>query len=273
MCLELQPTGIRSYKDIISYVLDFRDEESPFFMALASVRKIYVEALNELGFTGMYLFSFSCCFVSPAELTCLDNSCYYVPVVCHELDNQLSGWYTHLPKTLRFPTNDTMLFDLHKSHLRCVSTLLRVMIFWPFVYRYIEEEAEIPKGVAFPAAERTEVGQRARECLRNCISYIAGSKALLMQRCLVSHVTLRGYVRIRWENVVEWLTRSRLYCVTMILLLGLQPSLKGICPEGGLNSLHDSLEVLELWSAVPMMTEPLARIHRFAQLISIPTNR
>jgi hypothetical protein len=54
----MQPTGIRSYKETISFALDYRDDESPFFMALSAVRKIYFEAINELGYTGRRITSY-----------------------------------------------------------------------------------------------------------------------------------------------------------------------------------------------------------------------
>jgi hypothetical protein len=52
MCLGLHPTGLRAYRDIISFALTFGAEDSLFFIGLASIRKIGAEALSLLGFAG-----------------------------------------------------------------------------------------------------------------------------------------------------------------------------------------------------------------------------
>jgi hypothetical protein len=125
-----------------------------------------------------------------------------------------------------------MLFDLRKSHLRCISTILRVMLFWPFISRYAEMEAGIAKEVAYSSAERLEVTQRAKDCLQNCVSYIANSKALLMQKCIVSHVTLRGYIAIIQELQRAFAKRFQTVCGYHDSSTGFAACTKGNLPGG-----------------------------------------
>lgn len=192
ICLEVQPTGIRTYKDRIAFSLSFRAEESPFFAGLASIRKIYAEALNELGYKGTFAILLPRAVHFWLTTIMSENAGHYVPIIALELRNQLRDWYNHLPSTLRFPLGTGPLFDLRKTHLSCVFLSLRVMILWPFLVRYIEMGSAKDIDESCTQQEREQLTREARECLECCRSYIHASRSLLMQKTLVTHVTLRA---------------------------------------------------------------------------------
>ena len=115
----------------------------------------------------------------------------YAPVIAIELRNQIDDWFRHLPNSLRFPLDHSLLFDKRRAYLRCQYHALIAVVFWPFVARS-KEAFYSGKRANDEESERIQRG--ATECLTACRNYLKGTDEILTQKTVDSHVVVR-----RWD--------------------------------------------------------------------------
>ncbi len=101
-------------------------------------------------------------------LTIPDGKVIYAPVVTNELRNQAREWYRHLPMAIRFPLDNSPLFDARKSFLRLQYISLSAVLEWASVLKVLEAygtERENTDDIALARVEATE-------CFRCCALYL-----------------------------------------------------------------------------------------------------
>lgn len=115
----------------------------------------------------------------------------FAPVVIGEIRKQLREWYDHLPSVVRFPLDNTPLFDSRKSFLRIQYVALHVVLGWPSVLRILENS----EGEASIQDEESAVVARehARNCIKSSAMLLSIADEQLIQRRIGTHFTLHPY--------------------------------------------------------------------------------
>ncbi len=155
-----------------------------YLLALTSLRKLMVEVVPSAGSKGRIPLS----DVSPANSRLGFASTTYAPVVAMELRNQIDDWFHHLPTSLRFPPDHSLLFDKRRAYLRCQYHALIAVVFWPFVARSKEP---LFRGKPADDDESERVQRGASECLNACRNFLKGTDEILTQKTIDSHVIVR----------------------------------------------------------------------------------
>jgi hypothetical protein len=114
----------------------------------------------------------------------------YAPVIVLELRAQLQEWYQHLPPSVRFSLDGSLLFDTRNAHLRSLYIGVHVVMTWPGTLRCIEWGIIDQRDLGQNRAEWEKVRSEAQECLRNCSLYLEVGEELLMGRTMGLHSTL-----------------------------------------------------------------------------------
>jgi hypothetical protein len=172
VCLEVPPSGIRSYETLVPLPTSHYDEEGLYYLlALSSLRKLMMEVVDTVGLN------------SPSATV-------YAPVVALELRSQIDDWHHHLPSSLRFPLDQSFLFDTRKAYLRCAYHALIAVVTWPFVLRCKNVLYEVESRNSDEEAER--IAKSANDCLKACRDYLEAGEEILTQRSLVSHLVVRA---------------------------------------------------------------------------------
>lgn len=140
-----------------------------YLLALSSLRKLMVEVVQAVGLKGSTVAT-------------------YAPVVVMELRNQIDDWYRHLPSSLRFPADHSLLFDKRRAYLRCQYHALIAVVFWPFVPRSKESHYS---GKRSGDEDSERVARGSNECLSACRHFLKGADEILTQRTIDSHVIVR----------------------------------------------------------------------------------
>ncbi|KAF9891098.1 hypothetical protein FE257_005034 [Aspergillus nanangensis] len=235
VCLELPPSGLKHYETKVPLPSSHYEEEGMYcLLAISSLRKLMVEVVKAVGMKGSAVAT-------------------YAPVVVMELRNQIDNWYRHLPSSLRFPLDRSLLFDKRRAYLRCQYHALIVVVFWPFVPRSKEPPYN---GRYYIDEESQRIIQGSKECLTACRDFLKGTDEILTQKTLGSHVIVRSY-----------------FTMTMVLLLtftGADSSDPSVMEDRSL--LEYAMDNLSHWKVVPFLRRPLAELERIAQLkgLSIP---
>ena len=102
-----------------------------------------------------------------------------------ELRNQIDDWYRHLPSSLRFPSDHSILFDKRRAYLRCQYHALIAVVFWPFVARSREVSYDLQW------LDYEHVSQGAKDCLEACRDFLRIADEVVTQKTLDSHVLVR----------------------------------------------------------------------------------
>lgn len=92
----------------------------------------------------------------------------YAPLVTNELRSQAREWHRHLPVAVRFPLDNSPLFDARKSFLRLQYFSLTTVLEWASVLKVMEAygtERENSDDIALARIE-------AIECFRCCALYL-----------------------------------------------------------------------------------------------------
>lgn len=237
ICLELSPSGLRAFQDQVPLPTStFDDEGLYYFLALISLRKLLVEVHETVGYKSGHAI--------------------YLPIIAHELYSQFLSWHSALPPSLKFPLDASPLFDLRKTHLRGQFFAHTIVVFWPFVFRYIDDVSSPKQQQAAnhftPSnVDAQAVHDRSTECLKTCLLYLAASETILMQNTVVTHINLRAY-----------------YATMMVLLLACGHVMNEEEQIEAQKALDRGVEVMELWSGMKWMEEPLERVRRFATTMS-----
>lgn len=103
-----------------------------------------------------------------------------------ELRKQAHEWYIHLPTAVRFPVDNTPLFDARKSFLRMQYIILIVALEWASVLRVLETY-----GTDIEQSEEIAMAkQEAQECFSFCVLYIEVAEEQLLGWKLGTHISI-----------------------------------------------------------------------------------
>lgn len=165
-----------------------------YLLALVSLRKLMVEVVPSKSVKGKPMLLGLSCFPRPRRVSLMETqetaSATYAPVVVMELRNQIDDWFHHLPTSLRFPPDHSLLFDKRRAYLRCQYHALIGVMFWPFVARSKEVTGHGGvRAAADPEVDRIQRG--ANECLSACRNFLKGTDEILTQKTIESHVIVR----------------------------------------------------------------------------------
>lgn len=174
--LELPTSGLRAYEEIVELPTSHYEEEGMYnLLALSSLRRLMVEVIDTVGLR------------SPAA--------NYAPVVTLELRNQIDFWNQHLPTSLSFSSEHSLLFDMRKAYLRCMYFALIAVSLWPFVARCKDITHDGSRtAIDDPLLrdeDRAQMQQGAHECLEAARKYLHVAEEILTQKTLVSHMVIR----------------------------------------------------------------------------------
>jgi hypothetical protein len=109
-----------------------------------------------------------------------------------ELRRELDDWYDHLPAPLKFPRDTTTLFDIRKAHLRGQYFAIIIIMYWPFVLRYLQSTPSLLTGEPFDQNEKLQVRERVKECLDCCCIFLKVTQIILMEKTFCANCNLRG---------------------------------------------------------------------------------
>lgn len=174
--LELPTSGLRAYEEIVELPTSHYEEEGMYnLLALSSLRRLMVEVIDTVGLR------------SPAA--------NYAPVVTLELRNQIDFWNQHLPSSLSFTSEHSLLFDMRKAYLRCMYFALIVVALWPFVARCKDITHDGTRTAIDESMlreeDRAQMQRGAHECLEAARKYLHVAEEILTQKTLVSHMVIR----------------------------------------------------------------------------------
>jgi hypothetical protein len=185
-----------------------------------------------------------------------------------ELRNQIDDWYRHLPSSLKFPSDHSLLFDKRRAYLRCQYHALIAVVFWPFVARR-KDTSFVGKRCDDDESERILCG--SNECLTACRNFLKGTDEILTQKTVDSHVIVRRQVGQSSRSTIAD-NQPSYFTLTTILLL-IYPGSDSEAAE----SLEDrmlleyALENLSHWKVVPFLRRPLSELERMARLKGLNT--
>lgn len=170
-------------------------------------------------------------------------SASYGSVIARELLQQLEGWYNHLPPSLKFPLDESVLFDLRKAHLRCLYLVHKTILSWPSLAVRLGLKHLSDVDLDLLDAPIADYG--ASECLRAARSGLKAGEEILTEKSVILHAALRSH-----------------FAMAMILLLAYRNGEH--FPD---NELHeDRLRIqqahrsLSQWKVIPFVNTPLAKM-------------
>lgn len=120
------------------------------------------------------------------------GTAHYLPVIATELRKQLDDWYNHLPAPVTFPLDTSPLFDLRRAHLRGQYFAIIIIMYWPFVLRYLQLASRRLTSEALDNSESILVNEKVKECLECCRVFLDATEGILMQKTFCAHLNLRG---------------------------------------------------------------------------------
>lgn len=167
--MKMHPIGLRHFHELVP-LPQFDEEDSGFYFFLAqiSLRKFLTQSLEVVGYHS--------------------GRVIYAPVVTKELRKQVREWYDHLPSAVRFPIDDTPVFDSRKSFLRGQYVALFVVLGWPSVLKIMEHGDG--DGVPFDQETLAVTRDQAQGCIRGCCLFLSIADEQLMGRKMGTHFSL-----------------------------------------------------------------------------------
>lgn len=183
--MKMHPIGHRNFHDVVP-LPRFENEDTGFyyFLAQISLRKLIATSLDTVGYKGKPLLDLQHvyveCSASRCRLTRLVHDTagklIYAPILTAELRKQAQEWYSHLPAAIRFPMDNTPLFDARKSFLRMQYITLTVVLEWASVLRVLETY-----GTEMEQSEEIAMAkQEAQECFSYSVLYIEVAEEQLL---------------------------------------------------------------------------------------------
>ncbi|OAA65182.1 hypothetical protein SPI_01969 [Niveomyces insectorum RCEF 264] len=228
--LRLYTIGHRLYHEIVP-LPRFENEDTGFyyFLAQISLRKLVTDTLDVVGYH--------------------DGKVIYAPVVTTELRNQAAEWHRHLPVAIRFPLDNSPLFDARKSFLRLQFFSLSTVLEWASVLRVMEAF-----GTARAASDDIALARlEATECFRCCTLYLDVAAEQLLGWQLGTSTSL-------------WTTFA---FVAMLIVSHKAPALAFIPTTRDESYIRNALELLRPWSHLPYVAVALNRMTGMMERIGI----
>lgn len=111
-----------------------------------------------------------------------------------ELRKQLDDWYNHLPASIKFPRDTSTLYDLRRANLRGQYFAIIIIMYWPFVLRYVQSSSTptIQDQIPFDRSDNAQVRERVKECMQCCCVFLKATKEILLQKTFCAHLNLRA---------------------------------------------------------------------------------
>ena len=183
----------------------------------------------------------------------------YVPVVTAELRNQAQEWHRHLPAAIRFPADDTPLFDARKSFLRMQYFSICIVLEWASVLRVMEvygTDQDVSDEIILAKSE-------AQICYRYCALYINVAEEQLLGWKLGTFISiwtsvksLRAAVSLHDTNTIASLF---VYLATLIITHK-NPALSFIPETQDEALIRSAYEMLRLWDHIPFVRRGINRM-------------
>ncbi|CAK7206158.1 hypothetical protein SEUCBS139899_008943 [Sporothrix eucalyptigena] len=219
--LRMYTIGHRLYHEIVP-LPRFENEDTGFyyFLAQISLRKLVCDTLDVVGYH--------------------DGRVVYAPLVTTELRNQAAEWHRHLPVAIRFPLDNTPLFDARKSFLRLQYFSLQTVLEWASVLKVMEAYSTDRENTDDIALARIE----ATECFRCCALYLEVAAEQLLGWQLGTSISL-------------WTTFA---FVAMMIVTHKAPALAFIPTTRDESHIRSAIDLLRPWTHLPYVANSLARM-------------
>ncbi|CAK7218173.1 hypothetical protein SBRCBS47491_003417 [Sporothrix bragantina] len=193
----------------------------------------------------------ACSIMSDEFEASLHGRVVYAPVVTTELRNQAAEWHRHLPVAIRFPLDNTPLFDARKSFLRLQYFSLKTVLEWASVLKVMEAYHNDRENTDDLALARIE----ATECFRCCALYLEVAAEQLLGWQLGTSISL-------------WTTFA---FVAMMIVTHKAPALAFIPITRDESHIRSTIELLRPWTHLPYVANSLARMTSLMERSGITT--
>ncbi|TPX18969.1 uncharacterized protein E0L32_011362 [Thyridium curvatum] len=223
--MKMHSIGHRNFQDVVP-LPRFENEDTGFyyFLAQISLRKLITTSLDTVGYKAGQLI--------------------YAPILTAELRKQAHEWYIHLPTAVRFPVDNTPLFDARKSFLRMQYIILIVALEWASVLRVLETY-----GTDIEQSEEIAMAkQEAQECFSFCVLYIEVAEEQLLGWKLGTHISI-------WTIFVF---------IATLIITHKSPALSFIPETHEETHMHSALDLLRNWAHIPPKMPSVKRAIRIA---------
>ncbi|ERT00566.1 hypothetical protein HMPREF1624_03940 [Sporothrix schenckii ATCC 58251] len=216
--LRMYTIGHRLYHEIVP-LPRFENEDTGFyyFLAQISLRKLVCDTLDVVGY--------------------YDSRVIYAPVVTIELRKQAAEWHRHLPVAIRFPLDNSPLFD--------------ALLGWASVLKVMDVYGTDRENTDDIALARLE----ASECFRSCALYLEVAAEQLLGWQLGTSISL-------------WTTFA---FVAMMIVTHKAPALAFIPITRDDGHIRSAMELLRPWGHLPYVANSLSRMTMLAERSGITT--